>query len=254
MNENKLSYVKHGNKDDVICLFHGFGQDKDVFRPWLHFLEKKYTVYSFDLFYHGESTRPYKALSKNEWIEDFRKFIKDNEIETFSLLGFSLGGRFAIATAIGFNVRVNQLFLLAPDAIYKTPWFRMATSPVLKWLFKYYMLNPNKLDKLIQRNLKLGLISRYMADFVQRELGVPENRKRVYVSWNYLKPLGYSHRQLRKHFKNSSFNKTLILGNKDIVIPPNKILPILKDCGFEVTVLDKKHHQLVKEDVVEFIV
>ena len=253
MSNYKLSYSKHGNRQEVLFLFHGVGQDRFVFDTWLPALTKCYTVYTLDLFYHGESMRKYGPLSQQEWRENFSEILKENEIEGFSVLGFSLGGRFAIATAFEFEDQINQLCLIAPDAVYRTPWFRMATSPGIKWVFKYYMLHPNKLGLLIQSALKLKLVSKYMADFVQRALGVPENRKRVYISWNHFKPLGYSHRQLRKHFKNAKFYKTLILGSKDIVIPPKRILPILKDCGFDVKILDKKHHQLVKVDVLNSV-
>ena len=245
MNDYKLWYSKHGHEKETLFLFHGFGQDGTVFHSWLSELTKRYTVYTVDLFYHGKSTRQYDPLSKEEWRSNFSKILTENNIDSFSVLGFSLGGRFAIATALEFNSRTEHLFLIAPDAVYRTPWFRMATSPGLKWIFKYYMLHPERLDRLIERSLKVGLISRYIADFVKRELGASENRKRIYVSWNDFKSLGYSHPQLRKQFKEASFEKTIILGKKDMVIPPNKILPILKNCGFDVILLDKKHHQLV---------
>jgi len=253
MSESNLLYSTHGTQKEVLCLFHGFGQDRNIFNSWLPELTKKYTVYAFDLFYHGESTRKYGDLSKKEWKENFNEFLTKNQIDTFSIFGFSLGGRFAVATAFAFPNRIEHLYLSAPDAIYLTPWFHAATFPGLKLIFKFYMLHPARLDRLIKRSVKLRIISKYMADFVKRELSDPENQKRVYISWNHFKPLGYTHRQLREHFKSSSFGKTLILGEKDIVIPPKKILPILKGCGFEKIILEKKHHQLVKEDVVEFI-
>lgn len=254
MADHKLSYSKHGTQKEVLCLFHGFGQNRNIFNSWLPELTKKYTVYAFDLYYHGESTRDYGNLTKKEWKANFSEFLTYNQIESFSVFGFSLGGRFAIATVLAFPDRVDHLYLSAPDGIYLTPWFHAATFPGLKLIFKFYMLRPARLDRLIQRSLKVGLISKYLADFVQRELGMPENRKRVYISWNHFKPLGYSHRQLREQFKDASFEKTLILGEKDIVIPPKKIMPILKNCDFEVILLDKKHHQLVKFDVVEHVV
>jgi len=254
MSNYNLAYSKHGNKEEIICLFHGFGQDRHIFNSWLPELTKKYTVYAFDLFYHGESTRKYGALSKKEWKENFDEFLIENNIDKFSVLGFSLGGRFATATAVTFQDRLDHLYLLAPDAIYLTPWFHAATFPGLKMIFKYYMLRPKRMERLILRSVKFGIVSKYIAEFVKRELSDAENQKRVYISWNHFKPLGYSHRQLRKHLKGSSFKKTLIIGSKDFVIPPRKILPILKGCDFKEIILEKKHHQLVKEDVVVFVI
>lgn len=253
MSKYNLSYSKHGTEKEVICLFHGFGQDRNVFNSWLPELTKKHTVYAFDLFYHGESTRAHSTLSREEWKRNFNEFLIEGKIEKFSVLGFSLGGRFAISTALALPERINHLFLLAPDAVYRTPWYRLATSPGLKRIFRYYMFRPDRMDRLISRGLKLGIICRYIANFVRLELGSIENKKLIYFSWNHFKPLGYSHWQLRKKFKKSVFKKTLILGKQDFVIPTKKILPILKGCGFDVITLDKKHHQLVKEDVVNSI-
>ncbi|MCP4460311.1 MAG: alpha/beta hydrolase [Cytophagales bacterium] len=253
MADYKFSYSTHGSQKEILFLFHGFGQDRAIFDSWLPELTKKYTVYTLDLFYHGKSTRQYGLLLKGEWRSNFSEILTENSIDSFSVLGFSLGGRFAIATALEFKSQVNHLYLIAPDAVYHTPWFHAATFPGLKLIFKYYMLHPVRMNRLIKRCVKLRIISRYMADFVKRELSDAENQKRIYISWNHFKPLGYSHRQLRKYFKNSTFKKILILGKKDIVIPPKKILPILKGCGFDVIILDKKHHQLVKEDVVNSV-
>lgn len=248
-----LSFEKGGTGPDALVLFHGFGLSKEIFLPWIAHLGQRYTVYSFDLFYHGESQKSLNHLHKKHWKSIFQAFLNAEGLERFSVLGFSLGARFAICSAIELASRCDRLVLVAPDAVYKTPWFKLATSPGLKWLFKYFMFHPQQMDRLIRLSVKAGIVSQYLADFVERELGKPENRKRVYISWNHFKPLGYTQRQLRKAFTNAPYRRDLILGKKDIVIPPKKILPLLDGCGFQVQILDKKHHQMVKEEVAKVI-
>ena len=189
----------------------------------------KYTFYSFDLFYYGDSYRPYRPLSKQEWKNFVDKFLKQEpQIDEFSIIGYSLGGRFAIATALAFKEKVEQLFLIAPDGIFLSVWYKMATTPGLQLIFKYYILHPDKLEKLIKFNERLRIITKYIADFARKEMGSPENRKRVYLSWNYFKTLGYSKRSLYRKFQHASFERTLYLGSKDYVIIPNKILPFIQ--------------------------
>ncbi len=247
----KLSYETAGHGGEQLILFHGFGLTREVFKSWVPILEGKYTLHLVDLFYHGESEKELGNLQKSEWTEIFSAFLRHLAIDRFSVFGFSLGARFAICSAIELASQCDHLILSAPDAIYKTPWFKAATSPGLKWVFKYFMLNPKAMHRLVKMCVKLRLVSVYMGDFVEKELGKPENRRRVYISWNHFKPLGYSHRKLQKHFTNSTFAKTILLGKKDIVIAPNKILPILKGCGFDVIELDRKHHQMVREEVAQ---
>jgi pimeloyl-ACP methyl ester carboxylesterase len=248
-----LSFEKNGRGDQILFLFHGFGLTKEVFRPWIDHLSNRFTIYSVDLFYHGDSIRPHGRLHKKNWKLMFEQFLAHEKIERFSVLGFSLGARFAICSAIELSNRCDHLYLVAPDAIYKTPWFKAATSFGLRWVFKYFMFHPNQMDAFIRLAVRLRIVSKYMADFVERELGKPENRKRVYISWNHFKPLGYNKRALRKAFTDASYDRTILVGTKDIVIPPNKVLPILNGCGFKVVSLDKKHHQMITAEVAECI-
>ena len=249
----KLAYETAGIGSRHLIMFHGFGLTKEIFDPWMNHLEKVYTVYVIDLFHHGESQRVNGQLTKKQWVAIFDAFLNHLNINTFSLLGFSLGGRFAICSALEFDQRCDELILVAPDGIYKSPWFRLATSQVLKWCFWYLMTHPNQMHRLIVFLIRIRLISKYIGDFVERELGKPENRARVYHAWNDFKPLGYARAELRRKFKAADFKKVLILGKKDIVIPPGKIRPILVDCGFDIKELNKKHHQLIAPETAVLV-
>ncbi len=253
-NETTLIYSKIGNGNQILLAFHGFGQDKNFFNSWRKKLGDKYTIYAFDLFYHGESHRQYKKLSKQEWKDHIIKVIEKEGIEQFTLLGYSLGGRFAVATALSFPNMTKEIILIAPDGIYLTIWFKLATTPIVRSAFKYMMLNPDKLEKWIRFNDKVRIVNKYIADFIRKEMGTPESRKRVYISWNYFKSIGYKRGKLIALFQKHTFKRRIILGSKDYVIKPKSILPIIEKMGnFEVTILDKKHHQLLDEDTVNLI-
>ncbi|WP_420318668.1 alpha/beta fold hydrolase [Ekhidna sp.] len=254
LSNGHIQYSKHGTADEILIAFHGFGQDKNIFKKWGDILGEKYTLYALDIFYHGESRREYSKLSKKEWSLIFEQFLKKEGIQQFSILGFSLGGRFAIASALSFPNRISELFLIAPDGVFLTIWFKLATHWSIRWLFKYYMMNPDKLDRLIRFNERFKIVSPYLGDFVRKELGNAENTKRVYVSWNHFKTLGYSKKQLSKSFKKHSFNRIIILGSKDQIIKPVKIIPIIETMGdFRIELLPMKHHQLIKPEVAKLI-
>lgn len=250
----RLSYVKHPGGPNVILAFHGFGQDNKVFQEWVDIIKDEYTVFAFDLFYHGESNRPYGTLSKKEWQAFLKAVLLKENISNFSTVGFSLGGRFAIASALAFPKKMNELILIAPDGVYLSIWFKLATKPYTRWLFKYLMLNPNKLENLIAFNEKYKIVNPYIGDFVKKEMGDSTNRKRVYISWNHFKSLGYSKKELFKRFNQYPFKRRIILGSKDNIIKPSKILPIINNMGdFNVDILPMKHHQLIKPEVAKLI-
>ncbi len=250
----QLHYSIYPGGERILLAFHGFGQDNKIFDSWSKILQPEYTIYAFDIFYHGKSTRNYGSLSKKEWAEYLKTFLQKEGIKEFTIVGFSLGGRFAISSALSFPKQTQELILIAPDGVFLTIWFKLATNPSIRWVFKYFMLNPEKLERLLRFNDKYKIVSSYLRDFVQKELGNPENRKRVYISWNHFKTLGYSKRQLAKGFKSAQFKRRIILGEMDHIIKPAKILPIIKTMGeFEVDILSMKHHQLVKPEVAKLI-
>lgn len=243
-----------GTGNSHLLLFHGFGLTKEIFKPWTQHLGEKYRMICIDLFYHGESEKALGYLEKQEWKEILGGLLDHLSVRNFSVVGFSLGGRFAITSALEFTSRCEGLFLVGPDAVYKTPYFIIATSRGFRPLFKFLMFNPKTMDRFINMVVSLRIANKYLADFVRKELGVPENRRRVYIAWNHFKPLGYPQKELQKRLSEQDFLKVLIVGTRDIVIQPKKIVPILKDCGFTVLELDKKHHQLVKEETASELV
>lgn len=252
--DGQLVYTKFDGGDSILLAFHGFGQDKSIFKAWSDLLKDKYTIYAFDIFYHGNSNRVLKNLSKIEWNKYLTEFLIKEDIQKFDVLGFSLGGRFAIASSIMNPKKVKQLILIAPDGIFLTIWFKMATNPMIRWLFKYFMMNPDKLQSLISINDRYKLVSQYLGEFANKELSNPENGKRVYHSWNHFKTLGYTKRQLIKLFNQYDFKRRIILGKKDHIIKPEQILPTINAMGaFNIDVLPMKHHQLVKPEVAKLI-
>ena len=247
-------YSVYGSGSKILLAFHGLGQNRKFFEEWSEILGDIFTIYAFDLFYHGESVREPGKLSKEELADYLNEFLQKEKIDTFSCLGYSLGGRFAISTALSFPKRIQKLILIAPDGIFLTIWFKLATTPIIRYLFKLIMVHPELLERLVRWNDRVKVINKYMADFIRKEMGNAENRKRVYVSWNHFKTLGYKRKVLIRDFNKHTFKRKIVLGSKDYVIKPKGIIPILnKMTGFDISIIEKKHHQLLDVEVAQLI-
>src|SRR5690349_5025567 len=105
--------------------FHGFGQGKEAFSTFGEALSSDYTLYSFDLFFHGKSEWNYEEepLEKEFWSEIIQRFLKEQDIRSFSVVGYSMGGKFALATVEAFPTHVKEVYLLAPVGIWISPWY-----------------------------------------------------------------------------------------------------------------------------------
>src|SRR5690349_23491442 len=106
---NLLHYVKAGNGKHPLLVFHGFGQDHTLYVPLLKSLSPRYTLYIVDLFFHGKSewNEGEQPLEKKTWNNIVQVLLHDNNITSFSILAYSLGGKFALATVEGFPQRVK---------------------------------------------------------------------------------------------------------------------------------------------------
>ena len=248
----QLRYEIFGKGPKNLLAFHGFGQSRQVFSSWGKQLGDQYKIYAFDVFYHGDSQRATSPLSKVEWKKWLVDFLDQEKIDSYGTLGYSLGGRFAIASSMMFPERITEVNLVAPDGVFLTPWFKLATTPGLRGVFKYFMMHPNRLERLLSFNDRSKIINKYIADFARKEMGDYENRKRVYLSWNHFKPLGYTHKELNDGFEQIQGKKKLVVGDHDHIITPKGILPIIERMrGFHVYRLPLKHHQLIKPEVAE---
>lgn len=244
--KSSLYYTKHGSGQDSLILFHGFGQNNEVFNDWLEHLEKGFTTYSFDIYYHGKSTRKDEVLFINEWKENFQSFLELEKIHDFSIGSFSLGGRFAIATTLCFPTRIRQLLLVAPDGIFRSFWFNIATSKIGNPLFKFLMLHPSRFNQLLSLVENLGLATSQMIRFAQKELAIKDNRKRVYRTWTYFKGLQPDLREFTDTVNKHEIKINLILGSKDQIIPGEAVQSKLRRIvTLNTIILEVKHHHLI---------
>lgn len=247
MVSERLFYRKIGNGSKSLILFHGFGQNHEIFETWYSELTNDYTIYSFDLYFHGQSLHPDRPLEKAEWKSAFERFLNENKIQIFSMGAFSMGGRFALLTALQFADNVQKLILIAPDGIFSSGWYRTATNPLINPIFKYLMVHPSYFNRLVNLFEKLHLAPRSLIRFAKRELAEKNSRERVYRSWTFFKSILIRNHEMIKTFNSASFPIELILGSKDPIIPPEKVLPKVSQLqSIKPHILPQKHHHLVQ--------
>lgn len=242
-----LHFRKSGNGSHAVLFFHGFGQDHEAFSAYVDLMPTRFTFYFIDLPYHGASEWPTEKVSSIRWIETLTQFLKSENIERFSLVGYSLGGRFVIATLTHLHHRVNRIVLIAPDGIYKSIWYRVATSKLFNPLFHYLMNKESSFDRFLNAMEKLNVVSPSLIKFSKKELNHPENKRRVYHAWTSLKPLQVPVRLWLSQAKKLNYPVTLILGSKDTII---QFTPIQSKIGqpdcIQFHEIPFKHHHMIE--------
>ena len=223
--------------------FHGYGQDNKVFDKY-----SGYQFYHIDLFFHGGSVwnKGEEPLEKTEWKEIINEFLERNQIDTFSVLGFSMGGKFALATLEAFPDRVKEIVLLAPDGINTSFWYSLATYPIaFRNFFKSMISNHRRFLKIAKASKKLGLIDKGVLRFVETQMDSEEKRKRVYYSWVVFRHLKFDMNKIKSLISDYKIDLKVFVGKYDKIIKPNG----LKKLTSRIEVLDAGHNDLIKKAI-----
>ncbi|MBN8824073.1 MULTISPECIES: alpha/beta hydrolase [unclassified Spirosoma] len=246
---NLLAYQTIGNGPVVLLAFHGFGQNSHVFKGLEVTLGNQYTIFALDLFFHGESCyRKRELLTKTAWQQLIGAFLQEKNIDRFALMGFSLGGRFALATVEAFADRLDQLVLIAPDGITRSAWYQLATaSKPGRWLFRYFLQHLTALNRLGHLLTRLSLLNRTAMRFAELSLGTPEQRERVYQSWTQFRLISPDLAHIAALLNNHAVRVRFFTGAFDRIVPGSYILPLSKQLRhYDLTVLRTGHNRLVE--------
>lgn len=253
----KLYFTKTGKGEHILIAFHGFGQSSHVFDKLAASLSDSYTVFLIDIFFHGKSEwgLDEQPLEKEFWSRLMEKFLDEQSISEFSLLGFSMGGKFALATLEGFPNRIQEIFLLAPDGVKTSMWYSLATYPLaLRNLFKSMIKKPQRFHTVVSFVFRLGLLDKGISRFAESQMNTEEKRKRVYYSWVVFRHLTFNMSVVSELLNQHNIKLVMILGKFDkIITKKNMNLLLRKVNHYKVEILEVGHNELIQASIPSLV-
>lgn len=254
--KSKLHYRKIGSGSKVLLAFHGYGQSSSYYLPMEQALGHDYTIYAFDLFFHGGS-RLHKddmPLSKEFLKEIVEHFLEKYKIERFSVMGFSMGGKFALTLIEQMPERVEELYLIAPDGIKTSFWYNIATYPGwMQQLFKRTVIKPKAFFKFLQVLNKYNLAHKSLIRFAHYQMDSTAKRLRVYRSWIGFRELNFDIRQIVRLLNEHRIPVTMFLGEYDEIISPKRVKVFMDALDEGELVILKTGHSNLLHDVAELL-
>jgi pimeloyl-ACP methyl ester carboxylesterase len=226
-----LHYATIGSGPQNLFMFHGFGQDNKSYDALSSVLSNHYTAYIFDLYFHGQSRWGHgeQPLEKSHWKETIQQFLKEKEIQNFSLAGFSLGGKFALTTLEAFPEKTKGIILLAPDGIKTSFWYSLATYPIMfRKIFRSMIDHPDRFFSIVKMLHDLGIVDKGLLKFAEFQMNSEEKRTRVYFSWVVFRRLHTDLNKIADLINKYRIPLTLIVGEYDKVIHPKDMHLLLK--------------------------
>lgn len=247
----QLHYHKTGKGPNILLTFHGFGQSKHHFQHFEKVLKNTHTIYSFDLFYHGMSFwhEREKPISKKFWKELIDAFFKSEGIENLSLAGYSLGGKFVLATLEAFPDKIKKIILIAPDGININFWYYLATyTSFTRRFFRSLVINPKPFYKLVKIISKLNIMNKSIIKFTENQMNTRQKRRRVYYSWVIFRKLQFEMNKIASLINFYNIEVDIILGKYDMMITHKKMDGLLKRLNkFNLQILESGHSSLIDE-------
>ncbi len=247
----RLYFTKVGNGKENLLLFHGFGQDHQAFKKLEGQLQEQYTIYAFDIFFHGQSqwNNGEQPLQKPFWKDLLTEFLTQHKIKSFSLLGFSMGGKFALASLEAFPEKTEHIILLAPDGIKTNFWYSLATYPTaFRHLFKSMINHPKRFKAVESFAVSVGLIDKGILRFAESQMDTPEKRERVYFAWVVFRHLKFEMKYIAKIINLNKVKITMIVGKYDKIITPKNMYRLLKELDdHKLEILETGHNGVIEE-------
>lgn len=243
-----MRYATYGSGPASLLAFHGYGQDCSVFSQ-LSLAFPDHTIYAFDLFFHGKSEWKEKerALTPALLRELIEGFIRQNNIERFSVLGFSIGARVVIASILDFASVIDAVWLLAPHGIKQDYIYNLATQKgPLNRLFYALVANPGIFFRTLDLAASAGVVNKRLIRFVKTQMRTTEDRQKVYDTWMVYSELKYAWPEIIGILNRSPVKLHVVLGLQDRIIPPQGITRKLYEVQKkEMLILDCGHEQLI---------
>lgn len=230
------------------------GQDFSCFQKFAQTFENQYTTYLFDLPFHGKSEVEELIITKEIWKEYLSEFLQENQIQNFSIICFSMGGRFGLATLEAFSERIEEAILLAPDGITEDPFYVLATRfGFTRKIFKYVVNHQHKFHGFANMLASIGITDHSVVKFAKMMVDSSEKREQLIKAWVGFHQLRFDMKNLTQLINNQEITMRIFMGKYDKLLPIQNVYPLTKHLeNKELIILESSHARLV-DKTTEFL-
>lgn len=251
-----LNYKTYGKGDQILFLFHGYGQDAQVFEKLCLSIGDNYLCFSFDLFFHGKSELSafHNPLEKAFLKKLFSKFLSENQIGKFGVLGYSLGSKLSLSCVELFPEKINRIILLAPDSMRPNLWYRFATGNFIgRKIFKLTTNNSRFLNNLLIIANRFKVVPSKLLSFTISQTKTVSQRQKIYQTWMAFRMLNFKIKTLGKFVTNQKIPLLIFIGKRDLIVSPKRIGKLKKHFAeLNIILLDCGHTNLINSVTTYF--
>ncbi len=182
--DNTVAYNIYGSGDKAVVCLHGYAQAGTRWSILEPYLKDKFTLYAFDLPYHGKTQwKHVDTFTVSALVEIIKKALPAS-IKKFYLLAYSMGGRIALRLIQEIPQMIEKAILLAPDGLHRNRWYRFATHTVVgRTIFNEFKKNPKLIITVGKRLQKQGILSEQLYNLAYYYINDETARFLLYDRW-----------------------------------------------------------------------
>lgn len=247
-----ISYHRFGSGKEVLVAFHGYNQTGAEYAYFEEVLGEYFTIIAIDFFWHGSS----KWNEKFDFTDEHMKAVLDGiakqedlHAQRFSVCSFSMGARLARALVRNFAHRIDYFILLSPPTFSFNKFLNFTTNnPLGLAFFRYFVNTPGALQNWVERLHKWKILNRSVYVFTSKFVGKQERIEKVFKTWYAQRKLKTNFSKFAKTLNNHQIKVVLIVGKKDSITPPHKMVKYIRKLNNRrIFILQKKHELATPE-------
>ncbi|WP_421943023.1 alpha/beta fold hydrolase [Pedobacter sp.] len=254
-----LNYYKFGSGAKIMLCFHGYGMHGKQFKMLEEKLGNEYTFYGFDLFFHkGTKLKDInlatikKGITKVELSKFISDFCENQQIDKFSVIGYSMGTHYAVAlTEILYN-RIENFIIIAPAALKPGKMVKFfSKNKIGNKALEKLVLSEKALINLLKFCKRFNFVDDIGYNILLKEINTADLRLSLYACFTYLRLLDTDKNKLHQILKEEPIKAFFISGNRDKMYPPAIAELFCKNLPNAHTIVLNENHEMLNQPFVD---
>lgn len=256
-----LHYYRFGTGPQKMLCFHGYGMHGRQFKVLEHEFGDTYTFYGFDLFFHKQTAirdlslaNLKRGITKAEFCELMLAFCKQEAINDFSMMAYSLGTNYAIIMAESRQFKIDTVFLIAPAFLKIPPIVKvLAKNGLANFCFRKLFLSENGVGALLNVAKAIGIVDAQGYEILKAELATKELRFTFYATVTYLRHTQPNLKDLVQVLNEQNRKTVFIFGKRDQLFPQHIADNLIAKLNTTKKVILDEDHDLVNANLANHL-
>ncbi len=219
--EGRFAFQEKGAGNQLLLCLHGYRQRKEMFHPLFGTVPSGWKIILMDLPLFGETTwhNPKAGISPAFLRQLWQALLQRFPQGQWHVLGFSMGGKIAMALQLAAPRPAAVVILLAPDGIRPNPWHRFVSSRPGQYFLHRLNQHSAFVLSLSQWLYDRKWLSTFSYRFAQRNFASAELRELLETQIRLYAPLHFRLASLVQHSRQYPTQWHILWGEQDRVIP-----------------------------------